>query len=309
VAAAEPLLRFAQINDLHMPGPALEAVDEPARERGERARWLVNLLHGESSSSESSLPPLDLILGVGDFVQGNDAESASTELDLFASMIKARQVPFYPVVGNHDYGAGNAEAEQRFLEACGQSAPSYSFEHGDIAFIMLDNRPLSSLELNSQRTEWLHTTLEHHGAMPTIICCHIPLVPLRDQRSMDQAGVEGSSPGVAEMLKVVEDHSDRVLAVLSGHLHLSGFRCTRSIFHICIAGTATFPCDFALYSVYTDRIEVEVRQLPLDLLPDPAHSGYSSEKLGADLVDGDHATNIEFIMGTYDERRFVISMK
>ena len=308
MAAAEPLFRFAQINDLHMPGPALEAVDEQARERGERARWLVNLLHGESPSSESNLPPLDLILGVGDFVQGNDAESASTELDLFASMMKARQVPFYPVVGNHDYGAGNAEAEQRFLKACGQSAPSYSFEHEGIAFIMLDNRPLPSPKSNSQRTEWLRTTLEQHG-MPKIVCCHIPLIPLRDQRSMEQAGVESFSPGVVEMLEVVEDHSDSVLAVLSGHLHLSGFRCTRSIFHICIAGTASFPCDFALYSVHADRIEVEVRQLPLDLLPEPVTSGYSSDKLGTDLVDGDHATNIEFIMGTYDERRFVVSVK
>ncbi len=308
MAAAEPLFRFAQINDLHMPGPALEAADEQASERGERARWLVNALHGESSSSESRLPPLDLILGVGDFVQGDDAESASTELDLFASMMRARQVPFYPVVGNHDYEAGNAEAERRFLEACGQSAPSYSFEHRGMAFIMLDNRPLSSPESNSQRIEWLRTTLEQHD-LPKIVCCHIPLIPLRNQRSMERAGVEGFSPGVVEMLEVVEDHSDSLLAVLSGHLHLSGFRCTRSIFHICIAGTASFPCDFALYSVYADRIEVEVRQLPLTLLPEPANSGYSSEKLGTDLVDGDHATNIEFIMGTYDERRFVISMK
>ena len=54
---------------------------------------------------------------------------------------------------------------------------------------------------------------------------------------------------------------------------------------------------------------VSLGQLPLDLLPEPVTSGYSSDKLGTDLVDGDHATNIEFIMGTYDERRFVISMK
>ncbi len=309
MSAFEPLFRFAQINDLHMPGPALEAADGDARERGRRTRWLVDGLVGESSSHESALPPVDLVLGAGDFVQGNDAESVSTELDLFASMMRARQVPFYPVLGNHDYDAGNTEAERRFLEACGQPEPSYSFEHGDIAFIMLDNRPLPSPELNSQRTEWLRTAFERHGTRPKILCCHIPLVPLRDPRSMERAGVEGFSPGVAESLSVVVDHSDSVLAVLSGHLHLSGFRCTRSIFHICIGGTACFPCDFALYFVYTDRIEVEVRQLPLDLLPEPVTSGYSSEKLGTDLVDDDHATNIEFIMGTYDERRFVISMK
>ena len=224
-------------------------------------------------------------------------------------MVRKTEVPFYPVLGNHDYDAGNTAAERRFLESCNQPAASYSFQHHDVAFIMLDDRPLASPEERNLRTAWLRTTLEHHGSAPKILCAHGPLVPLRDQRSMDRVGGEGVGPVTAETLEVVEDHASSVLAVLSGHLHLSGFRCTRSIFHICTAGTATFPCDFALYTVYDDRIEVEVRQLPLDLLPEPVTSGYSRERLGAELIDDEHATNIEFIMGTYDERRFVIPMK
>ena len=304
LAASDHLFRFAQISDLHMPGPELEAADDAASGRAQRSRWLIDACAGNGE-----LPPLDFILGVGDFVQGDDAASVSTELELFASMVRKTEVPFYPVLGNHDYDAGNTEAERRFLESCNQPAASYSFQHRDVAFIMLDDRPLASPEERNQRTAWLRTTLEHHGSAPKILCAHGPLVPLRDQRSMDRVGGEGVGPVTAETLEVVEDHASSVLAVLSGHLHLSGFRCTRSIFHICTAGTATFPCDFALYTVYDDRIEVEVRQLPLDLLPEPVTSGYSRERLGAELIDDEHATNIEFIMGTYDERRFVIPMK
>lgn len=302
------LFRFIQINDLHMPGPALEKSGDEARARANRARWLLDAVRN-SATGGSTLPAVDLVLGVGDFVQGNDPESLVTELDLFASLTRTLQVPFYPVLGNHDYQEGDADTDLRFLRACGHSALSYSFEHEGITFIMFDNRPLSSPQPEAERTGWLRTTLERHGDMPKIVCCHVPLVPLRDQRSMDEAGVEGCSAETIETLRAVEDHANSVLAVLTGHLHLSGFRCTRSIFHICIGGTAVFPCDFALYTVYADRIEVEVRQLPLDLVSNAATCGYSCEKLGIDLVDGDHATNIEFMMGTYDERRFVISMK
>jgi len=287
----------------------LEAAVPDARTRAQRARWLIDALRGEQSSTGAGLPPLDLVLGVGDFVEGGDPEGLATELDLFASLVATLPIPFYPVLGNHDHEQGDAETDLRFLNACGQSALSYSFEHHDIAFIMLDNRPLSSPQLQAERTSWLQATMQHHGPKPKILCCHRPLAPLRDQRSMDQAGVEGCPADVLDLLGVVDDHASSVLAVLSGHLHLTGFRCTRSIFHICVGGTVAYPCDFALYTVYADRIEVEMRQLPLGLLGDAVASGYSPEKLGADLVDGDHATNIEFIMGTYDERRFVISIK
>lgn len=300
-SAVDPRFRFAQINDLHMPGPALDEYEELDRERARRALWLIEALR------RPELPAPDLILGIGDFVLGNDLQALGMELDHFASSMAG--LPFYPVLGNHDYEQGDAETELRFMQACGQSALSYSFEHRGIAFIMLDNRPLSSSESSARRAAWLRTRLAKHGAAPKIICCHIPLVSLRDPLSMGRAGVEGYLPEDAADLRLIEDHAATVLAVLSGHLHLTGSRCARSIHHICVGGTATFPCDFALHTVYDDRLEVEIRQLPSDLVAAPATSGYAAERLGVELIDDDHPTNTEFIMGTGDERRFVIPMK
>ena len=65
--------------------------------------------------------------------------------------------------------------------------------------------------------------------------------------------------------KLIEEHRDTVIAVLSGHLHLTGMKQQREIYHVSIAGTASYPCDFAVYDVFPDRMEVAVKQLPDEL--------------------------------------------
>ena len=55
-------------------------------------------------------------------------------------------------------------------------------------------------------------------------------------------------------------------AVLSGHLHLTGKIQLNQVHHVSISGTASYPHDVAMYSVFPDRIEAEVIRLPSDLL-------------------------------------------
>jgi len=108
-------------------------------------------------------------------------------------------------------------------------------------------------------------------------------------------------------LRLVEENHDTVIAVLSGHLHLTGLKKQQEIYHVSIAGTASYPSDFAVYEVFPDRIEVTVRQLPSDLAKSAA-SIHGKERHGCDFTDQEHQTAEEYQSGRAEERSFTISL-
>ena len=54
--------------------------------------------------------------------------------------------------------------------------------------------------------------------------------------------------------------------MLSGHLHLTGVVRRNGVYHIAVSGTASYPCDFASYEVFADRIRMRVHSLPPNLV-------------------------------------------
>jgi hypothetical protein len=143
---------------------------------------------------------------------------------------------------------------------------------------------------------------------PKIILCHIPLIALRDEptlaKSFGFSSYRDHDPGTLQLL---EENSDTVIAVLSGHLHLTGMKQQRGIFHISIAGTASYPCHVAVYSVFPDRIEVAVTQLP-ESLTRAAPSIHGKPRHGLDFTDTEHGTAEEYQAARADERRFTIPL-
>ncbi len=187
---------------------------------------------------------------------------------------------------------------------------NYTFAHGGILFVALNNAGACCVgpAVVRARNDWLRRTLEGARGVPKIILCHIPLVALREEAVLAKSfGFRSYLDHDGQTLKIVEEHADTVLAVLSGHLHLTGVIERKGIFHVSIAGTASYPCDYALYSVFPDRIEVAVRQLPRELVT-PNTNIHGTPRYKSDFVDDAHKTPWDYVAGNPSERDFTIPL-
>ena len=70
---------------------------------------------------------------------------------------------------------------------------------------------------------------------------------------------------------------------------------------------ASYPHDMALFSVYDDRVDVEVVRLPSDLLA-PETNIHGAARSGKDFTDRLHANYTNYFTGNPSERKFSIPM-
>ena len=303
--AAAPSFSFLQLNDTHVDADTDRDSYEKANEK---ARWLI-----EAAVSGRHFTRPDFVVGIGDLINGEHLDALGPDLRLLREMLKPLRVPFYPVVGNHEViqQEGSTKHEHAYREAFGDDRVNYTFAHGGLLFIVLNNSGACSVgpTIVKARNDWLRRELERAPGVPKIILCHIPLVPLREEAVLAKSfGFRSYMDRDGGTLKIVEAHADSVIAVLSGHLHLTGAVQRKGIFHISIAGTASYPCDYALYTVFPDRIEVTVRQLPAKLVT-PKTNIHGKPRYPQDFVDGGHKTPWQYVAGRPDERAFTIPLR
>lgn len=295
--------RFLVMGDLHIQSP--ENPKENYDGVPERAGWMFDAIR-----RGDGLPKLDFVLSLGDQVNGPSLEHIRTDLPFFQEMMGDLPCPFYPLAGNHDIGKqeGDREWESPFLKAFGLEQTNYSFEHGGIRFVMLNNAGTAHCgpAACQARARWLRSTFEAHREGPILVCCHIPLVPMREVAVLKEScGFPSWRTQEPEILKLVRQHDRMVVAVLSGHLHLTGTCQDEGVKHVVLSGLASYPSDFAIWTVYGNRIEVEVRQLPAELLARSSDI-HGRPRHEQDFVDGDRPTHDQYVMGRADERRFTI---
>ncbi|MBI5685298.1 MAG: metallophosphoesterase [Verrucomicrobia bacterium] len=299
-----PAFSFLQINDTHVDADAGKDGYEKANEK---ARWLI-----EAAASGRHFARPDFVVGVGDLIHGERVENLAPDLRLLHEMLKPLRVSFYPVVGNHEVvqQEGSAKHEQAYHETFGDDRVNYTFTHGGILFIALNNSGACCVgpAVVKSRNDWLRRELEGAPGVPKIILCHIPLVPLREEAVLAKSfGFRSYMDHDGETLRIVETHANSVIAVLSGHLHLTGVTRRNGIVHVSIAGTASYPCDYALYRVFADRIEARVHQLPARLVT-PKTNIHGKPRYPRDFVDAKHPTPWQYVAGRADERTFTIPL-
>ncbi|MEE2656941.1 MAG: metallophosphoesterase [Candidatus Latescibacterota bacterium] len=298
----DPLFRFLQINDLHLTAEGDRFAGATAR-----VEWVAD------SVQRGDFGDIRFLVSVGDQAQGGSPKQLVGDLKRFHSVFDPVGLPVYAVPGNHDSHEDQSKLQTPFLAAFERETMNFTFRESDFRFVMLDNcsSGQASPEAYARRAAWLQQTLEAHAEEKIILCCHIPLVPMRERDALKRSlyPLDATWCLEPEILKLVHAHADAVQAVLCGHLHLTGMVCVRSIIHICLAGTACYPCDIGVYSVYEDRIDVEVRQLPLELLAHKDTDLHGKVRRKVDHIDDVHPTHVEYVMGTVDERKFVIPLK
>lgn len=303
-SVSKPLFRFLQINDLH-----LQLFEGSGYKDAEvRISWLFNAL-----KNEDFFPEPDLILGIGDLINGGSIEKTKKELSYFKEyFLKGLSIPFYPVIGNHEcqQNEGNPEYELPFIQTFGADSLNYSFEYKGIRFIVFNNSGTYCLpdEQEYARKEKLKELLHNNISLPQIVCCHVPLISLREEDILAKSfGFSSYKIKDESTLDIIQNQKYNIRAVLSGHLHITCSAVRKGVHHISIAGLASYPHDIALYSVFNDRIEVEVIRVPSNLL-EPVTNIHGAYRHKKDFTDDNHPSYTQYIMGNENERRFLIQL-
>ncbi len=306
----EPLLRFIQINDLHIQAPPQpDGLPKPGGYAlaNDKARWLVEAINRGRLGDRP-----DFVVGVGDLVHGERLDRLGPDLMQARSILDGLNCPFHPVVGNHE----NIQQErsprhmQAYCEAFGADRVEYAVVSKGVLFVALNNSgaPFAA-EAAAARNLWLKDVLAEHRSLPKIILCHVPLTPVRVADVLAKSfGFVSDYDRDGGTLAVVEEHANTVIAVLSGHLHLTGMKMKAGICHLSLSGSASYPADgAAVFQVFPDRVCVAVKQLPEELARS-APSIHGKPRHPQDFVDADHATGEAYQAGTAGERTFTLPL-
>ncbi len=166
---------------------------------------------------ERSDPHLALLLGDIVYHKGADKDYDEKYFRPYARLLS--RLPFYPAVGNHDYGFKDlARGRRRFEEAYQRvfrKPPFYSFDAGPVHFVALDTNEAYEISAaapigrESAQRRWLEEDLKAAKAPWKIVFMHVPLYSIHDHG--DNASLRAS----------LEDLLQRqgVDVVLAGHDH------------------------------------------------------------------------------------------
>lgn len=300
----KPVFRFLQWNDVH-----IDETEPPDYQlANEKMKYLVDW-----ANQEGEFRP-DLVIGVGDMVHGGGLASLAPDTHLQRELLADLTVPFYPVIGNHEnqQQEGSPEYEAAFHEAFGKGRGNYTLNHKGVLFVMFNDSgaPMSnSKDVGGRRNAWLRGVLEESEGVPKILCCHIPLIPIREEAVLTKSfGFISYAAKDPQLLSLVDEHAESIVAVLSGHLHLTGVVVRKGVHHVSVSGTASYPCDFASFDVFPDRVRMRIHSLP-ERLQTPDTNIHGRRRHKVDFTDASHPTPESYVRGNASERDVEIALR
>lgn len=303
------LFRFFQWNDFHIRDEGV-AGRSPGYPRGnEKAAWARRCALGRGG-----IEPPDLTVSAGDLIDGEIADYGCDFAALQSVLLDGLTMPVLPCLGNHEnqQDEGDPASNAGYDRFHGTAWHNYAYTVGGLAFIVIDSsgghRGVD--EVSTARLEFAARALRRFAGMPILVVTHIPLVPMREPAVL--AASFGFSSWLnldPRLLGLIESHASDVVAVLSGHLHITAAREQRGIYHVVPSGTAGYPTDFASFDVYADRLEVKMHAAPAGLL-DAGKEGniHGRPRHATDYTDSGHPDHESYLWGSAAEREFVIPL-
>lgn len=307
------LLRFFQWNDCHVIDRTLPNRRPGYHNSNEKARWLRSLVN---PGAEASIEPPDLIVSVGDLVHGPETCNLDADFALARELLLADlPAPLLPCVGNHEnrQGEGDCEMNRPYDAFFGEGWHNYVATTAGLAFVVVDTSGAhrqGSDPVTDARLEFTRRALRRFNDRPLIIVTHVPLIPMRDREVLIESfGFSSWQNQDTRLLEAIEVQRDRVIAVLGGHLHLTGARVHNGIHHLGPSGTAGYPCDFASFDVFPDRVAYAVHAAPDHLVgPEKLGNIHGRARHGIDYTDAEHPDPETYVSGTPAERALVIEL-
>ena len=299
--------RFFFWNDLHIRAPALMPTHRTYPGANEKANWAV-----ECALGGEGIEPPDFVASGGDWIQGEIPDFGVDFNYLREHILDRLPMPVLPCVGNHEnrQGEGVPERNAAYDAFWGGNRHNYIYTCGGLAFIVVDTSGAQRVgdEVTDARHRFVEQAFVEVTGQPVIVITHVPLIPFRDLEPY-RASFGFSTWKVLDegLLEIVESHADTVIAVLCGHIHLTGARERNGIRHIMPGGIGGYPADFAAVDVYADHIDVEMVSAPRHLL-DRGGNIHGRERHGIDYTDGAHPDPESYVRGNPEERRLRIEL-
>lgn len=210
-AGTETPVRFWVIGDQGLPGPHQDAVTHAAR------NWL-------EEHRRPGRPLLDLWLTTGDnaYRSGSNPQFQAALFEPYADLL--RNVPIWPVYGNHDarrWAFFNIFTFPEDGEAGGVPSGTeeyFAFEFAQVHFVIL-NSSTGDLDQGSDMLNWLQADLAATAQHWIIVLLHHPPYSKGTHNSDDRGDSDGRIIKVREnVVPLLEDAGVDLL--LAGHSHM-----------------------------------------------------------------------------------------
>ncbi len=294
-------------NDVHLPEPGYAGPVYPGAEA--RANWAV-----ECANGRHGFDPVDFVVGIGDIIHGQHPDFTPEYAHLRKVVLDRLRVPYLPCLGNHETHEGHDPKGYAAYDAqFGPGKREYVFTCGGIGFVVIDacyaGEPPAPAwtRCNAFLRRSLNALAEQ--GLPAVLVSHVPLVPVRDEDVYAESFGFGKYYAVMDpqVLAAVREHAAQVIAVLSGHIHLTGMVIRDGIHHLVVSGTASYPSDLATFDVYDDRIDVQVHRAPEEL-QDHGADIHGRPRYDIDYTDASHPDHESYVSGNPGERSFSIPL-
>jgi 3',5'-cyclic AMP phosphodiesterase CpdA len=179
----------------------------------------INHLRPVIANKIAELGPA-FIVNTGDLVMEGSDKGDWKEFDALIKPITDRKIPYYPVLGNHEYKEDDEkdEAMQNYFQRFPQinNRKWYAFTSTNCAFIMLDsNFSQLSKDENTQQDKWLAETINLYQAITDVsfifVFFHHP--------PYTNSTVHDPDKGVQERFVPALEKASKVKFVFNGHCH------------------------------------------------------------------------------------------
>jgi predicted phosphodiesterase len=171
-------------------------------------------------------------------------------------------VPFYNAVGNHEGWKQNTEAFTDAPKSASNHKAYYSFDWGDIHFLMLSTE--HSISAGTAQYKFAVEDLKNSKAKWKIVSFHIPAYG---------AGAHGENKNMIEFSKNVIDKNN-VTMVLTGHSHFYQHNKVNGISHFILGGGGSplYPPATNDYTLKSEKkyhyalFDVTVKQIKMTII-------------------------------------------
>lgn len=298
------LFSFVQINDTHIKDTSVRKEIRTYALTTEKLQKFVQNINLNTYFDQPSF-----VVIPGDLIHGEAYEALLPDYKKAKKILDDLLCPYYTILGNHEViqDENDPRALAAYSEVFGADKINYTYLSHGILFICINN---AGYHKNTKgRNNWLSEVMRQYPKTPKIIATHVPLLPMREEKVLERSFGFGDyyKDGNDTTLNIIRANSRTVIAVLSGHLHLTGMVTDSGIYHIVNSGLGSLPCDFTYYEVYKEHIDVKTYQLD-STLRIGSRNLHGKPRHTIDYTDSLHTNGLEYVSGKENERNFTIPL-